>query len=37
MHRAVHFNQKARLKPYIDIKTDLRKKTENDFDKKFFF
>ena len=32
----IKFNQNAWLKPYIDIKTDLRKEAKNDFEKDFF-
>ena len=32
----IKFNQNARLKPYIDINTDLRKKAKSDFEKDFF-
>ena len=32
LHRDIKFNQKVWLKPYIDMNTDLRKKT-----KKIFF
>ena len=30
------FNQKARLKSYIEMNTELKKKAKNDF-KKYFF
>ena len=33
-HRVIKFNENALLKPYFDMKTDLRKK--NDFEKHFF-
>ena len=36
VHRAIKFNQKAWLKPYIDMNTNLRQKTKNNFDKDFF-
>ena len=36
VHRAIKFNQKACLKPLIDIETELRKKGKNDFEKDFF-
>ena len=36
MHRVIEFNQKAWLKKYIDINTELRKKASNDFEKDFF-
>ena len=32
----IKFNQNARLKPYIDINTDLRKEARNDFEIDFF-
>ena len=32
-HRVIKFNQNAWLKPYDDINSDLRIKTENDFEK----
>ena len=35
VHRVIELNQNARLKPYIDINTDLRKKAKNDFEKDF--
>ena len=36
MYRVIQFNQKAWLKPYIDIKTELRKEAKNDFKNDFF-
>ena len=36
VHRVIRFNQKAWLKPYLDINTKLRKKKKNDFEKDFF-
>ena len=36
VHRVIEFNQKARLKEYIDVNTELRKKASNDFEKDFF-
>ena len=36
VHRAIKFNQKACLKPLIDIEAELRKKAKNDFQKDFF-
>ena len=36
VHRAISFNQKAWLKPYIDKNTELRKSAKNDFEKDFF-
>ena len=36
IHRIIEFNQEARLKPYIDMKTELRKLASNDFEKNFF-
>ena len=35
LHRIVKFNQNARQKTYIDMKTDLRKKAKNDSAKGF--
>ena len=32
----VQFNQKAWLKPYIDMNTELRKEANSDFEKDFF-
>ena len=36
IHRAIEFNQEARLKPYIDMNTELRKLAKNDFEKDLF-
>ena len=36
VHRAIKFYQNAWLKPYIDMKTGLRKKAKTDFEKDFF-
>ena len=36
VHRIIEFNQEAWLKPYIDMNTELRKLTKNDFQKDFF-
>ena len=36
VHGVIKFNQKAWLKPYVDINTELRKRTKNDFEKYFF-
>ena len=36
VHRKIEFNQKAWLKPYIDMNTELRKIAKNDFEKDFF-
>ena len=33
MHRVIQFNQKAWLKPYIDMDTKLTKEAKNDFEK----
>ena len=36
VHRVFQFNQKAWLKPYIDMNTKLRIEAKNDFEKDFF-
>ena len=36
IHRIIEFNQKAWLKPYIDMNTVLRKLARNDFEKDIF-
>ena len=32
VHREIKFNQNTLLKPYIDVKEDLKKKAKNDFE-----
>ena len=36
IHRIIEFNQEACLKPYIDMNTELRKLSRNDFEKDLF-
>ena len=36
VHRVIEFNQKAWLKEYINLNTEVRKKASNDFEKDFF-
>ena len=36
VYRVIQFNQKAWLKPYIDMNTKLRTEAKNDFEKDFF-
>ena len=36
IHRVIKFNQKAWLKPYIDMNNKLSQKTKNNFEKDFF-
>ena len=35
-YRVIQFNQKAWLKPYIDMNTKLRTEAKNDFENDFF-
>ena len=35
-NRKIKFNQKAQLKPYIDMNTKLRTEAKTDFEKDFF-
>ena len=36
VQRVIQFNQRAWLKPYIDMKTNLRKEAKTEFEKDFF-
>jgi len=36
IHRGISFDEKAWLKPYIDSNTNLRSKSQNEFEKDFF-
>ena len=36
VYRVIKFNQKAWLKPYIEMNTELRNKAQNEFEKNFF-
>ena len=37
VHRVIRFNQKAWLKPYIDINTKLRQKAKNNLEKDLMY
>ena len=36
VHRVIQFNQETWLKEYVDMNTELRKQTKNDFEKDIF-
>ena len=36
LHKIIQFDQKAWLRPYVDINTELRKNAKNDFEKRLF-
>jgi len=36
IHRGIRFNERPWLKQYIDLNTELRTKSTNDFEKDFF-
>ena len=36
MHKLIQFNEKARLKSYINMNTELKTESKNDFEKDFF-